>query len=84
MHRHSARRQCALQLLRCTASLLGGSGQSNSCNAPLHCLRAVGSATPAMHCLTAWGSGQGNSYNTLPHCPEAVGSGTGALDRLTA
>ena len=26
----------------------------NSCNALPHCLGAVGSATPAMHCLTAW------------------------------
>ena len=32
-----------------------GSGQCNSCNALPHCLGAVGSATPAIHCLTAWG-----------------------------
>ena len=46
-----------LQLLQSTASLPGGSGQCNSCNALPHCLGAVGSATPtpAMHCLTAWG-----------------------------
>ena len=30
-----------------------GSGQWNSCNALPHCLGAVGSATPAIHCLTA-------------------------------
>ena len=33
----------------------GGSGQCNSCNALPHCLGAVGSGTPTMHCLTAWG-----------------------------
>ena len=36
-----------------TASLPGGSGQCNSCNALPHCLGALGSGTPAMHCLTA-------------------------------
>ena len=44
-----------MQLGQCTASLPGGSGQWNSCNALPHCLGAVGSATPALHCLTAWG-----------------------------
>ena len=44
-----------VQLLQCTTSLPGGSGQWHSCNALPHCLGAVGSATPAMHCLTAWG-----------------------------
>ena len=43
-----------MQLLQCTASLSGGSGQCYSCNALPNCLGAVGSATPAMHCLTAW------------------------------
>jgi hypothetical protein len=48
-----------LHLLHCgikhIASLPRGSGQCNSCNALPHCLGAVGSRTPAMHCLTAWG-----------------------------
>ena len=89
-----------LLLLQCTASLPGGSGQWNSCNAPPHCLGAVGSATPALHRLTAlgqWavtllqcttslpgGSWQWNSCNALPHCLGAVGSGTPAMHRLTA
>ena len=47
--------QWAVQLLQCTASLPGGSGQCNSCNALPRCLGAVGSATSAMHCLTALG-----------------------------
>ena len=83
-----------------TASLPGGSGQCNSCNALPHCPRAVGSATPAMHCLTAWGqwavellqcsaplpggSGQRNSCNALPHCLGAVDTVTPAVHRLTA
>ena len=49
-----------------------------------HCVGAVGSGTPAVHCLTAWGqwavvplwytaslpggSGQWNSCGALPHC----------------
>ena len=108
--------QCAAQLLQCTASLPrgsgqwtscnslphcpGGSGQCSSCNALPHCPRAVGSATPAMHCLTAWGqwavellqcsaplpggSGQRNSCNALPHCLGAVDTVTPAEHRLTA
>ena len=71
MHCLTAWGQWAVQLLQCTASLPGGSGQCNpcnalphcpggsgqcnSCNALPHCPGAVGSATPAMHCLTAWG-----------------------------
>ena len=62
MHRLTTWGQWAVQLLSCTASLpggsghcLGGSGQWNSCHAPPHCVWAVSSATPAMHCLTACG-----------------------------
>ena len=89
-----------MELLQHTASLPGGSGQWNSCNIQPYCLSAVGSGTPAMHCLTAsgqWavgllqhtaslpgGSGQWNSCNTVPHCLEAVGSGTPAIHCLTA
>ena len=47
--------QWAVELLQCTAPLLGGNGQCNSCNALPHCPRAVGSRTPAMHYLTALG-----------------------------
>ena len=47
--------QWAVQLLQCSASLARGSVQPNPCNALPHCPRAVGSATPATHCLTAWG-----------------------------
>ena len=113
-------------LLQCTATLLRGGGQCNSCNARAHqlrgrgtlprrrslpkernscnalphCLGAVGSATPAMHCLTIWGqwavelllctatllrsSGQWNSCNALLHCLGAVGSATRAIHCLTA
>ena len=81
--------QWAVQLLQCSASLRWGSRQCNSCNVLPHCLGAVGSATPAMHCLTAWGqwvvqllrctaplpcvSGKCNSCNALPHCPGGSG-----------
>ena len=44
-----------MELLQCTASLLGGSVQCNSYITLPHCLGAMGSATPATHCLTAWG-----------------------------
>ena len=69
----------------------------------MHCLtalEAVGNATPAMHCLTAWAhwavqllqyiaslprdSGQCKSYNALPHYPGTVYSANPAMDRLTA
>ena len=61
--------QWAVQLLQCTASLRGGSGWCNSCNALPHCLGALGSATLAMHRLTAW---------------EQWGSATPAMNSLTA
>ena len=89
-----------MELLRYIASLLGGTGPCNSCNALSHCLGAVGHGTRAMHCLTTWGqwavellqcnaslpwgSGQCNSCHTLPHCLGAVGNGTLAMYRLTA
>ena len=92
--------QWAVELLQCTASLPGGSGQCNSCNALPHCPGAVGSTTPAMHRLTAWGqwtaqllqctaslpwgSGQWNPCNALPHCLGAVDSATPAMHCLTA
>ena len=44
-----------MELLLCTGSLLGGSGQWDSCNALPHCLGAVGNGTPAMHRHTALG-----------------------------
>ena len=91
----TARKQWAVQLLQCTASLPGSSGQCNSCDSVPHCLGAVGSATPATHSLTAWaqwavqllqrtaslpgGSGQWNSCNARPHCLGAVGSGAPAM-----
>ena len=47
-----------MQFLSCTATLVAGIRQCNSCNALPQCLGAVGSATPVMHCLTAWGDGE--------------------------
>ena len=92
--------QWAVELLQCTAPLLGGSGQCNSCNALPHCPRAVGSGTPAMHYPTTlgqWavellqctaslpgGSGQCNLRNALPHCPGSVGIATPAIHCRTA
>ena len=55
MHRPTAWGQWAVKLLQYTASLPGGSGQGNSCNAPPHRLGAMGSVTPATNRLTAWG-----------------------------
>ena len=61
----TAWRQWAVQLTQCTATLLGSSGQWKFCNALPHYLGAVGSATPAMHCLTAGGTGKCNLRNAL-------------------
>ena len=44
MHCHTAWGQWAVELMSCTASLPGGSGQCNSCNALPHCPGAVGSS----------------------------------------
>ena len=61
--------QWAVELPQRTASLPGGGGRCHSSNTPPHCLWAMGSGTRAMHCLTAQG---------------AVGSGTPATQFLTA
>ena len=71
-----------MQLLQCTASLPGGSGQCNSCNALPHCLGAVGSGTPTMHCRTAWG--QWAVQLTALHCPTAWGQWAVQILQCTA
>ena len=89
-----------MELLSCTATLPGGSGQRNSCNALPHCFWAVGIGAPALHRHTFWrqwagellqrtaslhgGSGQWNSCHAPPHYLGAVGSGKPAVHCLTA
>ena len=51
----TARGQWVVDLLQYTAPLPGGTRQWTSCNTLPHCLGAVGSGPPAIHCLTAWG-----------------------------
>ena len=58
MHCLTAWGQWAVELLQCTASLPGGSGQCNSCNALPHRLGVLGSGTPAMRGPTSWGDGE--------------------------
>ena len=89
-----------MDLLQRTASVPGGTGECNSCSARPPCLRAVGSATPAMHCQTTSGQwamqlvqctaslprdgGQWNCGNALPHCLGAVAGASLAIHCLTA
>ena len=68
MHCRTARGQWAVQLLQCTASLPGGSGQCNSCNALPHCLGQWAVQLLQYTAALPWGSGQCNSCNALPHC----------------
>ena len=86
--------------MQCTSSLPGGSGQCNSCNALPHCLGqwaeellqctasrpgAMGSGTPAMHCLTASGpAGSATHAIQRPDCLWAVGDATLAIHCLMA
>ena len=91
------------QCLLCGAALLGALHHTAlcvPCCTVAHCLGAVGSGPPSMHCPTAWaqwavdllqhtaslpgGSGQWTSFNALPHCLGAVGSATPAMHCLTA
>ena len=92
--------QWAAGLLLYTAPLPWGCGHWNSFCALPHCLFAVGSGTPSVHCCTAlgqWpvefllctaalpgGSGQWNSSCTMPHCLLVVGSGTPSAHCLSA
>ena len=68
--------------LQCTASLPGGSRPCNPCNALPHCLGAVDSAAPAMHCLTALGAV--GSATPAVHCLTAWGQRTVQLLQCTA
>ena len=68
LHRHTAWRPWAVELLQRTASPPGGNGQCTSCNTLPHYLGAVGSAIPAF---------------ALPHCLGAVGSGIPTMHCLT-
>ena len=72
-----------------------GQWEVEPCNIQPHRLRAAGSETPIMHCLTPWGqwagqllqcpasapedSGQWNTCNALPHCMGLAGRGTPAM-----
>ena len=76
--------QWAVGLLQRTASLPGGGGQRNSCNALPHCLGAMGSGTPATHGLSASGQWAMELLYTPPLCRGAVGSGILATHCLTA
>ena len=89
-----------MELVQYTTVVPWGSGQWYSCGTLPHCLGAVGSRTPTIHCRTTlgqwavvlsrntaalpWGSGQWNSYGTLPHRLGAVGSRTPAIHCYTA
>ena len=74
MHCHTALGQWAVQLLQRAASLLGHSGQWNSCNARGPQLGERG-GPPRRRSLPK----KRNSCNALPHCLEAVGSATRAM-----
>ena len=84
---------------RSSTPLPGGTGLWTSCNTLPHCLGAVGSGTPAIHCPTAWGqwavdllqytaslprgSGQGSVLQEF-HCPLPPGSEVVYCRRSTA
>ena len=93
VHCHTAWGQWVVELLQRTATLPGGSGQWNSCNALPRCLGVVGTGTPAMHCLTAGGQwavhpvqctatppGHGGQWNSCNPRAHQLG-GRGALPR---
>ena len=81
MHCLTAWGQWAVELVQCTATLPGGSGQRNSCYALPHSLWAVGNGTSAMHCLTAWGQW---AVELLQCCVTASGQWTVHLVPCTA
>ena len=84
MHCLTASGQWAMQLPQCTATLPWGSGRWNSCNALPHCPGAVGTAAPAMLCLTAGGQRAVQFLQRRPQCPWAAGIGSPAMPCYTA
>ena len=74
----------AMELLQCTASLLGAHGSGTLA---MHCMIAPGQrAVEHLHCsaIPHGGSGPCNSRNALPQCLRAVCSGTPVMHYLTA
>ena len=73
MHFLAACGQWVVQLLRCPATVLGGSEGCNSFNALPHCLRERGQCNSCNALYRCPGiAGQCNSCNPLPHCLGAV------------
>ena len=72
---HRVGRQWAGELLQCTAAMLRGSGQRNSCNALPHYLGLWAVELLLCTATLSGGSGLWNSCNALPHCLGAVGMG---------
>ena len=70
-HCLAARRLWAVELPLCSAALPGGSGQWNSCHTLPLCLGAVGRASPALLCLSAWR--QWVLHTSATHCLAAPG-----------
>ena len=70
--------------LQCTASLLGGSGQCNCCNALPHYARAVGSGTLAMRGPNCLCLGAADSATPAMHCLTALGQWAVQLLQYTA
>ena len=68
-----------MELLPCSATVPGGAGQWNSCNARAHQLRGRG-APPRRRLPPK----KRESCNALLHCLGAVGSATPVMHRLTA
>ena len=68
-----------MELLQHTATLPGGSGQCNSCNALPPCLGTVGRGTPGTRGPTSWGDGE-----SCPGGRRRLKSGTPAMHCLTA
>ena len=65
-HRPTAWGQSTIGLLQYTASLLGVSGQCNSCNTLPHHQGPLGSVTCAINCPTAWGAARSGTLATDP------------------
>ena len=60
--------QWVVQLLQYIASLPGGSGRCNSCNAVPHCLGALGSGTSVVRCHAAQGQWPEGSTTPAVYC----------------
>ena len=84
LQRHTACGKWVVDIVRCTATLLGSIDRRKCCNAQAQCLAAMGKELLQGTYTLPAGSRRWTSCNALPQCLGVVGSGIAALHHHNA